>query len=159
MRFGRHLRIAEVQAEILIAIRIVAEQIRLGERSHAIPHEPARRCIVDLAHQLISQPRFTDAPLRDDRKDVRKLFRLVVHQVDKVLELFKEIRLAHDRMRQRITRHTTTGPLVHFFVGHAAPPAAAMPRKPTTSRELACRCCAHCSALVRIAAVNTLPAR
>ena len=95
---GRDLTVTKIQPQVLIAISVVAEQLCLLQVTNTITDVPARRRVIDLAHQLIRQSRFTNTPLRDDCEHVREAFRFVIHQMNKVFELIEEASLADDRM-------------------------------------------------------------
>ena len=120
VRFSRHLGVTNVEAEILVPVSVVVEELRLRQIGGRVPHVPAGGRVVDLAHQFVGQTRLTDTPLGDDGEDVRKLFRLLIHEMDEVLELIEELRLADDGVRQRIARNAARSPFVLFlFYAHS----------------------------------------
>ncbi len=102
----------------MVPVGVIVEELRFGQVAGCIPHVPTGRRVVDLAHQLVGQTRLTDTPLGDDGEDVRELFRLLIHQMNEVLELIEELRLADDRMCERIARYAAAAHLL-FFLFHA----------------------------------------
>ena len=114
----RDLAVSDVEAKVLVPVLVVMEQAGLRQRPVVAPYPPAARRVVDLRHQFVAEARLADAPLRDDRKDVRKFLGLVVDKVDEVTERFEEAPLSDDGMGERVARDAGSGPLVLRLLGH-----------------------------------------
>ena len=107
------LGIAEVEAEMLLALGVVFEQTGLLQRAGFVPHEPAARRAIDLADDLKAEAGFADAPGGDGGEHLHELLR--GREPQEVLEFVEEIALPDERVPDGITGNAAGGPLVHGF--------------------------------------------
>src|SRR5258708_29183062 len=57
------LAVADVEAEVLVAVLVFVKKLPLPERAVLAAHPPAARGLVDLRHSLVAEARLTASPL------------------------------------------------------------------------------------------------